>query len=137
MARVLGERYLLESVLGTGGMARVYLALDQRLGRKVAVKVMAEKQGANRRAFYFQREARSIAALKHSGIVQIYDFSGPDENPSYIVEELLEGVDADQVLEKNRKIDPKVLVVIAHSMAAALAHAHSQGVIHRDIKPSN
>ena len=133
-------RYLLLDVLGHGAMASVFRARDTQLGREVAVKVMGmtvatRGQGAER----FRREAQAVAALKHPGIVEIYDFiEATAEEPSYIVAELIEGPTLRRMLdERQARLLPEVAALIALPLAEALATAHAHGIVHRDVKPDN
>jgi serine/threonine-protein kinase len=133
-------RYLLLDVLGHGAMASVFRARDSQLGRDVAVKVMGmtiatRGEGAER----FRREAHAVAALKHPGIVEIYDFvDATAEEPSYIVAELIEGPTLRRLLdERQARLLPEVAALIALPLAEALATAHARGIVHRDVKPDN
>ena len=133
-------RYLLLDVLGHGAMASVFRARDGQLGREVAVKVMGmttatRGQGAER----FRREAQAVAALKHPGIVEIYDFvDATAEEPSYIVAELIEGPTLRRMLdERQARLLPEVAALVALPLAEALATAHARGIVHRDVKPDN
>jgi len=133
-------RYLLLDVLGHGAMASVFRARDPQLGRDVAVKVMGmtiatRGEGAER----FRREAHAVAALKHPGIVEIYDFvDATVDEPSYIVAELIEGPSLRRLLdERQARLLPEVAALIALPLAEALASAHARGIVHRDVKPDN
>jgi len=133
-------RYLLLDVLGHGAMASVFRARDSQLGRDVAVKVMGmtiatRGEGAER----FRREAHAVAALKHPGIVEIYDFvDATAEEPSYIVAELIEGPTLRRLLdERQARLLPEVAALIALPLAEALSTAHACGIVHRDVKPDN
>ena len=133
-------RYSLTEVLGHGAMASVFRAHDSQLGRDVAVKVMnmtiaARGEGAER----FRREALAVAALKHPGIVEIYDFvAATADEPSYIVAELIEGPTLRRMLdERQARLLPEVAALIALPLAEALATAHARGIVHRDVKPDN
>jgi eukaryotic-like serine/threonine-protein kinase len=133
-------RYQLGEVLGQGAMATVFRARDTRLGRQVAVKVMnlavaARSESAER----FRREAQAVAAVKHPGIVEIFDFvaASPPE-PAYIVSELIEGPTLRALLDQRRgRLLPEAAALVALPLAEALAVAHARGIIHRDIKPEN
>jgi serine/threonine-protein kinase len=133
-------RYQILSTLGHGAMATVFRARDPQLGREVALKVMgmahAARGGAAER---FRREAHAVAALKHPGIVEIYDFVAATETePSYIVAELIEGPTLRQLMETSGgRLLPEVAVLVALPLTEALAVAHERGVIHRDVKPDN
>jgi serine/threonine-protein kinase len=133
-------RYLLTDVLGHGAMASVFRARDGQLGRDVALKVMgmtvaSRGEGAER----FRREAHAVAALKHPGIVEIYDFvEATAEEPSYIVAELIEGVTLRQLLDlRKERLLPEVAALVGLPLAEALATAHARGIVHRDVKPDN
>ena len=133
-------RYVLTDVLGHGAMATVFRAHDSQLGRTVAVKVMnlavAMRYDAGER---FRREAHAVASLKHPGIVEIHDFAAAtDDEPAYIVVELINGPTLRELLERRRgRFLPEVAVLIAAEVADALAVAHAHGVVHRDVKPDN
>jgi hypothetical protein len=133
-------RYEITGTLGHGAMATVFRARDTQLGRDVAVKVMsmvhAARGGAGER---FRREAHAVAALKHPAIVEIYDFVSATENePSYIVVELIQGPTLRTLLEeRGGRFLPEIAALIALPLAEALAAAHEHGVIHRDVKPDN
>ncbi len=136
---VLG-RYELRQVLGHGAMATVFRARDTQLGREVAVKVMtlaiaARADSAER----FRREAQAVAAVKHPGIVEIFDFvAATDTEPAYIVSELIAGPTLRRFLDERRgRVLPETAALLALPLAEALDAAHARGVIHRDIKPDN
>jgi serine/threonine-protein kinase len=134
----LGHRYELKDEIGSGGMGRVYLARDMRLLRDVAVKVLDVDPDNPEESFaYFHREARAAARLEHPNIVPVYDYSGPNETPPYIVMGLVRGDSLEDRLRALVACPEPVIFAIAHEVAAALAHAHEQGVVHRDLKPAN
>jgi hypothetical protein len=133
-------RYQLVEVLGHGAMATVFRALDTQLGRQVAVKVMnlavaARSDSAER----FRREAQAVAAIKHPGIVEIFDFvAASGAEPAYIVSELIEGSTLKTWLERRSgRVLPEMAALLALPLAEALAVAHARGIVHRDIKPDN
>ena len=118
--------YQVESKLGEGGMGEVFRAIDTRLGRPVAIKVVHEQFSAR-----FEREARAISSLNHPNICTLYDVG-----PNYLVMELLEGETlADRL--KNGPLPVEQAVRYASQIAAALAEAHQHGIVHRDLKPGN
>mgnify|MGYP003342276010 CR=1 FL=1 len=141
MNRVLGQRYKLGALIGTGGMADVYIAEDQRLHREVAVKVLRSDL-ARDPAFVtrFKKEALSVAALNHPGIVAVYD-SGEEETTHgsmpYIVMEYVEGKTLREIIAEGAPIPFERSLDIAASILNSLAYSHKAGIIHRDIKPGN
>jgi hypothetical protein len=136
-AQILGGRYALKEVLGTGGMATVWRATDEVLGRDVAVKVLNEQYAADA-AFLarFRREARNVAALRDSRIVTVFDTSADGTTP-YIVMELLPGRTVRQVLDEEGPLAPADAIGVAAAVCEALEAAHAAGLVHRDIKPAN
>ena len=134
---VLEGRYELLDLLGSGGMAVVYRAMDNRLNRYVAVKIMRPELAMNEKFRQrFQTESKAIARLNHPNIVGVFDVSHTD-SIEYIVMELLEGVNLKQYLRDHGPLDIKRSLTFSVQIASALAHAHSKGIVHRDIKPQN
>ena len=129
--RQLGRYVLLEEI-GSGSFGTVYKAFDSELGRTVALKVPHRGSLTDAR---FLREARSAAALRHPGIVAVYD-AGRADSVWYLVSELVAGQTLAQRLQKGRPSFRQSAQWVA-DLADALAHAHQHGVIHRDVKPSN
>jgi serine/threonine protein kinase len=132
-----GGRYRVEEVLGRGGMASVYLARDEELGRPVAVKVLAEHL-ADTPGFRdrFLREARLAAQLSHPNIVQVFDV-GEDEGRPFIVMECVEGSTLAEELKQRGPLEPAEVVDLGIQICGGLEHAHAGGLVHRDIKPQN
>ncbi len=133
------ERYTIIGELGQGGMSVVYRARDVQLSRDVAVKVLhgflAKQPEARRR---FHREAVAVAKLHHPGILEIFDYSGPDADQAYIVTELIEGRTLRKFVEdKGTPRFPELALLVLAELTRALRHAHEQGVVHRDLKPEN
>ena len=128
---LLADRYRLEEVLSTTPMAEVRLALDEVLGRRVVVKLLAPDADRTR----FEREARAVAALAHPNIVQLFDFG--NEERRYMVFEYLAGGSLEDRLAQPVAISDDEVAGIASDVAAGLAHAHEHGVVHRDLKPGN
>ena len=135
-ARVLGDRYELGSVIGQGGMGRVYRAHDRQLDREVAVKVLpGAEHGDPSRRFRFEREARATARVSHPNVVAVYD-EGADGDELYFVMECLPGRSlADELATGPLSADR--VRRIALDLLTGLAAAHREGVLHRDIKPAN
>jgi len=141
MIKILGERYELGAMIGTGGMADVYLAQDVRLNRQVAIKILRSDL-ARDPSFVtrFNKEALSVAALNHPGIVSVYD-SGKEDSPSgampYIVMEYVEGKTLREIVNKGERFALNRAVEITEGILIALQYSHKNGIIHRDIKPGN
>src|ERR671927_290829 len=130
-------RYRIVRKLGAGGMANVYLAEDQELGRRVAIKILNERH-ANDEQFVerFRREAKNAAGLSHPNIVSIYD-RGEAEGTYYISMEYLEGRSLKELILARGPAPIQVAIDYARQILAALRVAHRQGLVHRDIKPHN
>jgi hypothetical protein len=123
--------------LGRGGMGEVYRARDARLGREVAVKVLAsETDRIPDRLARFEREARAVAALNHPNILALHDI-GNESGIVYAVMELLEGETLRDRLQQQKRITPLKAIGYASQIARGLAAAHERGIIHRDLKPEN
>ena len=137
IGRLLDSRYEILDVIGTGGMAVVYRALDHRLNRLVAVKILKDELSRNqefRRRFH--AESQAVAMLSHPNIVSVYDVSRSGD-ADYIVMELIEGITLKQYLEKKLNLNWRETLHFSIQIAKALEHAHSRGIVHRDIKPHN
>ena len=134
--RVLSGRYLLHGAIGTGASGRVYVADDQRLRRRVAVKVLhaalADDAAFLRR---FRAEAQLAASLRHANIVTVYDW-GEDEMP-FMVLELLEGGSLRSMLDQGTLLTVAQAARVGRDVASALEYAHARDVLHRDVKPAN
>ncbi|MFO0609742.1 MAG: protein kinase [Polyangiales bacterium] len=131
-------RYEVRGELGTGGMAVVYRAHDPRLERDVAVKVLHPHLARDPESrARFEREARAAARLRHPNIVEVYEFSDPEERESYMVTELLEGPTLRRFAERHPDVPAEVAAAVGVVLCDALACAHAQGVVHRDVKPDN
>lgn len=135
--RVLGGRYVLREVIGVGGMATVWRATDEVLGREVAVKVLSQQYAADAGFLArFEREARHVAGLSHPRLVTVFD-SGVDGTMPFIVMELIAGRTLRQVLDEARMLPADEAARIAAAVCEALEVAHAAGLVHRDIKPAN
>src|SRR5215472_6702905 len=136
-AWLLGGRYVLGEVLGVGGMATVWRATDQMLGREVAVKILSPQYAADPGFLArFEREARLAARLSHPRLVTVFD-CGTDRGAAFIVMELVRGRTVRQVLDQSGLLPPGEAVAIAAAVCEALDVAHAAGLVHRDIKPAN
>ncbi len=131
------DKYVLLDRIGVGGMGRVYLARDTRLGRRVALKVLSPERMNNPRALArFQREAKVGAQLQHENLVRIYD-EGDCNNVRYLVMEFIEGKTVAQLVAENGKLSPSTAAGLTHQVALGLEHAYQKGLIHRDVNPAN
>ncbi len=130
-------RYRILRKLGAGGMAKVYLAEDEDLGRRVAIKILSDRY-ANDESFVerFRREAKSAASLSHPNIVSIYD-RGEAEGTYYIAMEVIEGRSLKELVLTRGALPVHQAVAYARQLLEALRFAHRHGIIHRDIKPHN
>jgi tRNA A-37 threonylcarbamoyl transferase component Bud32 len=137
MNQLLGNRYRLGERIATGGMGAVYRAVDETLGRQVAVKAL-RRDLADDPTFLerFRREARAAAALSHPGVAAIYDYGEADGQP-FIVMELVEGENLADWLAARGPLPWQEAFAIGERVAAALAAAHAHGLVHRDVKPAN
>ena len=134
---LIDGRYRVVRRLGTGGMAEVFLAEDQQLGRKVALKLLhrrfAEDPGFVER---FRREAQAAAGLQHQNVVSVYD-RGEFEDTYYIAMEYLPGRSLKQLIRDEAPLEPVRAIDIAIQILRAARFAHRRGIIHRDLKPHN
>lgn len=127
--------YKIEKLIGAGGMGEVYLATDEKLNRKVALKILPpEYTSHDERLKRFQLEARAISILNHPNIVTIYDV-GSFEGVNYIATEYVEGETFRDLIKKRPKL--KEILANMTQVCSALSAAHQAGIIHRDIKPEN
>jgi serine/threonine-protein kinase len=134
---LLDGRYRVIRKLGTGGMASVYLAEDQELGRRVAIKLLDERHAQDDQFVErFRREAESAAGLSHPNVVSIYD-RGEAEGTYYIAMEYLEGQTLKELLVSRGPTPVRVAIDYTRQILSALDFAHRHGVVHRDIKPHN
>lgn len=126
-------RYSIQKKLGIGGFGAVYQALDTELNRFVAIKVPLQRSDSVEQ---YRAEAKTLALLKHPGIIAVYDVGTTDDGRLYIVSELVEGADLGTLLQQRRFTHHEAANLIANA-ATALHYAHTQGLVHRDVKPSN
>ena len=134
---LFADRYTLERKLGSGGMADVWLAEDQELGRRVAVKILHERYASDEQFVErFRREATHAAGLSHPNIVSIYD-RGVVDGSYFIVMEYIEGRTLKELIVTRGPCPVPVAISYTRQILAALRYAHKNGIIHRDIKPHN
>ena len=134
---ILKDRYVLEDMIGSGGMAVVYRATDRVTGNDVAVKILKDEFVADeqfRRRFL--NESRAISMLRHRNIVSVIDFEF-EGNLQYIVMEYIDGITLKDFIRTQKAIPYTIAVKITMQILSALQHAHERGIIHRDIKPQN
>src|SRR5512132_2716460 len=135
VGKLLGH-YCIESLIGVGGMGEVYLARDERLGRKAALKLLPDSLTTDEPQLgRFKNEARTASALNHPNILTVYEI-GAEGNVQFIATEFIEGVTLRAALVSG-KMSAQRALEIAVQVASALAAAHDAGVVHRDIKPEN
>jgi serine/threonine protein kinase/Flp pilus assembly protein TadD len=135
VGKVIGH-YRIESLIGVGGMGEVYLARDERLGRKAALKLLPDSLTTDETQLSrFKNEARSASALNHPNILTVYEI-GAEGDRLFIATEFIEGITLRASIARGR-IKPHAALEIAVQVASALAAAHEAGVVHRDIKPEN
>ena len=131
-------RYRIVRKLGSGGMANVYLAEDQELGRRVAIKILNDRHSGDEQFVErFRREAKNAAGLSHPNIVSIYDRGEAAEGAYYIAMEYLDGRSLKELIVSRGPAPIPIAIDYARQILAALRFAHRHGVIHRDIKPHN
>lgn len=140
LGRLIDGRYEVRERVASGGMATVYLALDRRLERLVAVKVMHADLGSESErqefASRFRREAKASARLTHPGMVRVYD-QGTDGDISYLTMEYVEGENLRARLRHESTLPVGEALGIVEAVLDALGAAHRQGLVHRDVKPEN
>jgi beta-lactam-binding protein with PASTA domain/tRNA A-37 threonylcarbamoyl transferase component Bud32 len=134
-------RYRIDAVIARGGMSTVYMGLDLRLGRPVAIKVMEPKYAEDRQfVARFEFEARAVAGLKDPGLVSVYDQGvehGIDGDLAYMVMELVPGGTLRELLAERGPMPPHAVAAVLGPVLGALGTAHRAGLVHRDVKPEN
>jgi serine/threonine-protein kinase len=129
--------YRIEALLGRGGMADVYRAVDSRLGRRVALKLLAPDLAEDERfRERFLRESRLAASLDHPNVIPIYE-AGEVEGLLFIAMRFVEGTDLRELLQREGKLEPRRALFLLGRVADALDAAHARGLVHRDVKPGN
>ncbi|CAG6391561.1 protein kinase [Streptomyces cocklensis] len=139
--RVLADRYRLDGVLGKGGMGTVWRAVDETLGRNVAVKELrfpgnVDEEEKRRLVTRTLREAKATARIRNTGAITVYDVVKEDDRP-WIVMELIEGRSLSDAIREDGPLTPKRAAEVGLVILDVLAAAHREGILHRDVKPSN
>jgi serine/threonine-protein kinase len=136
-AGLQASRYTVLGELGRGGMAVVYRARDEALGREVALKFLPDEMAQDQMFMsFFQREARAAASLNHPNIVTIYDV-GMLDSRAFISMELVDGASLETVLDTRGPLPVLDVMRVAEQVLSALSYAHARNIVHRDIKPAN
>lgn len=136
--RTIQDSYELLEKLGEGGMADVYKARQNSLGRIVAIKEIKPAFATHPElAERFKREAKTAAGIVHQNIVQVYNFGEPKKGGLFIVMEYVEGQDLKTLLAQAGPVPPVIAALIGHEVSQAMAYAHERGLVHRDVKPGN
>ncbi len=137
LGQTIGSYEIIDKI-GEGGMGAVYRGKHPRIGREVAIKVLLKELAKSDNIVQrFFNEARAVAAIKHPGIVEVYDVGHAGDGSPYIIMEFLRGEALETRLRRELKLPPKLTVAIMHQIAEALGAAHAQGIVHRDLKPEN
>ena len=137
---LIGQRYRIKALIGEGGMASVYSAMDEMLERRVAIKILHPHLGRNndiRERFLL--EAKTVSGLDHPNIIRVYDFSGLDSEQLWMVTEILYGEDLAEYVKPfaKQRLQFIVATLITREICRALHEAHKLNIVHRDIKPEN
>lgn len=134
---VFANKYRITKLIGRGGMANVYLAVDMGTGIKVAIKILKPEYSADEEFIRrFDTEAKAVSSLNHSNIVKVFGV-GHENNFRYIIQEYVEGITVKELINQNGHLDWHVAVPIVIQIGMALEYAHKNGIVHRDIKPQN
>ena len=135
--KLIAGKYQVQRKIGAGSMGTVYRAMQIKMDREIALKVLKPELTCNREYVKnFVREARLAGKLNHPAIITVYDFGQTGET-YFIAMEFVEGHDVNELLKQGRKLPLQKALHIAARVAEGLAHAHSQGIVHHDVKPQN
>ncbi|HEY6878193.1 MAG TPA: protein kinase, partial [Polyangiales bacterium] len=138
IGRIIGDAYVIQDLLGVGGMGRVYRAEQRALGRVVAIKVVHQHLLQDRETVSrFYTEARAASSLNHPNSVSVFDFGRTDDGMLYLVMEYLRGKDLAHVMHEEAPLPISRIVDLSIGVLGALGEAHARGVVHRDLKPEN
>jgi serine/threonine protein kinase len=136
--RILGGKYRLLGLLGSGGMGTVREALQLDLSRNVAIKLLHDRYATDPVVVgRFRQEAQAAAAIGHPNIVQVIEFHAASSEPPFLVMERLFGVSLRELIATERRLPARRVAFIAAQVLSALGAAHARGIIHRDVKPAN
>ncbi len=136
--RVFADKYLIENLLGAGGVGAVFKAKHLYIDRYVALKLLQPQLSQDRLAMRtFQREAMAIANVQHKNIVSVYDFGISCNQEPFLVMEYVDGTDLAEILTKESTLSVQRVINLAVQICSGLVEAHSKGIIHCDLKPSN
>src|SRR4030067_1953821 len=134
---MVNPNFRISELIATGGMANIYRGVQVSLDRPIAVKRLHPHLTSNIDfVARFEKEAKSVARLRHENIVSIIDF-GTDEEAYYLAMEYVEGKNLKEIIKSEKKVPAEIGIVIAEEVAQGLRYAHSAGLVHRDIKPAN
>ena len=137
VGKMLEGRYLVEELIGVGGMANVYRGYDTVERRTVAIKMLRDECAGNEEYLRrFRNESKAIYSLNHPNIVKLYDVLLDRRNP-VIVMEYVEGSTLKDYISQRGVVSPSVAASLAIQLVLALRHAHDNGIVHRDVKPQN
>ncbi|MFF0434613.1 serine/threonine-protein kinase [Streptomyces sp. NPDC004327] len=138
---LIAKRYRIKSAIGRGGMGQVWMADDEHLGRGVAVKTMTPLVGLTvaqiaQDAARFEREAKAVAKLDHTGLAAVYDL-GVETGTHYLVMQYVQGLDLGDYIAEREPLSVAEAAAVGVQICSTLAAAHARGVVHRDLKPGN
>jgi len=138
IGHTLADRYIIEELLGEGGMGRVYRARHNRMSRRFAVKVLFGDMAADAKArTRFSREAEAVSRLNHPNVLSVVDFGETEEGLLYLVMDFIEGRELHQVLAQEAPLSPTRALSLLRQLSRGLAHAHERNLVHRDFKTEN
>ena len=135
---VIGEKYEIETLIGDGGMGKIYKATHKLMKRKVAIKMLhSGLVGQPATLARFKKEAQASSQLDHTNIVTTFDFGLTPDGRPYLVMDYLEGQSFADLLKTEKVLEPKRCLNLFIQLCGGFEHAHTKGIVHRDIKPSN